>query len=343
MVIDVPYSEADLGFIKCIKFPKYDTQDSIYLDVLNELDEASPALDPSKPTSSNDVMFGGDVLRWKHLSYFLVLRAVMRHSKVNQTLARKYVLEAANGGVMQSNDDAYILLSATYLNPLGDFINAAQVNDYYLTEPFVNYLKDNNDPRLPSLALRYIGAKNGPERVLAISSNDSSVHIGMPMGYDDGTIKAAIASSGLASFYDYTQLNRNTSGSNMATVFYVTFAQTELLLAEAVVGGWIQGNALDLYLNGIRPNMRDYQKYGESSKVSESAIDTYIQTHPRDPSKALEQINTQYWVASFLNGPEAFANFRRTGFTDLTPNPYPGDISKRKFMRLRNIRLILKM
>ena len=29
-------------------------------------------------------------------------------------------------------------------------------------------------------------------------------------------------------------------------------------------------------------------------------------------------------VASFLNGPEAFANYRRTGFPALAPNPYPG-------------------
>jgi hypothetical protein len=38
---------------------------------------------------------------------------------------------------------------------------------------------------------------------------------------------------------------------------------------------------------------------------------------------AVEKINTQYWVASFLNGPELFANFKRSGFPDLTPNPYP--------------------
>ncbi|MFZ6009138.1 MAG: SusD/RagB family nutrient-binding outer membrane lipoprotein, partial [Bacteroidota bacterium] len=39
---------------------------------------------------------------------------------------------------------------------------------------------------------------------------------------------------------------------------------------------------------------------------------------------ALEQINTQYWIASFPGGPEVFANYRRTGYPALTPNPYPG-------------------
>jgi hypothetical protein len=50
--------------------------------------------------------------------------------------------------------------------------------------------------------------------------------------------------------------------------------------------------------------------------------------NPFDPANAIEQINTEYWVSSLLNGPEAFANFRRSGFPALTPNPYPGqDIS----------------
>jgi hypothetical protein len=48
---------------------------------------------------------------------------------------------------------------------------------------------------------------------------------------------------------------------------------------------------------------------------------------------ALNEINTQYWVASFLNGPEAFANFRRSGFPLLTPNPYPGKEITGDFIR----------
>ena len=51
---------------------------------------------------------------------------------------------------------------------------------------------------------------------------------------------------------------------------------------------------------------------------------TYLTNNPFDLAKALEQIRTQYWIASFLNGPEAFANYRRTGFPALAPNPYPG-------------------
>jgi hypothetical protein len=44
--------------------------------------------------------------------------------------------------------------------------------------------------------------------------------------------------------------------------------------------------------------------------------------NPFDQAKALEQINTQYWISSFLNGHEVWANFRRSGFPKLTPNSY---------------------
>ena len=56
--------------------------------------------------------------------------------------------------------------------------------------------------------------------------------------------------------------------------------------------------------------------------VAAGARDTYIAANPLGAGTELQQINTQYWIASFLNGPEAFANFRRSGFPALTPNPY---------------------
>jgi hypothetical protein len=49
-----------------------------------------------------------------------------------------------------------------------------------------------------------------------------------------------------------------------------------------------------------------------------------VANNPYDDANGFEQINTQYWVASFLNGPEVFANVRRSGFPVLAMNPYPG-------------------
>ena len=58
----------------------------------------------------------------------------------------------------------------------------------------MSYLKENNDPRLPVFAVRYVGAKGGPEQTPARASSDPKVQIGMPMGYNDVTINIGAAS-----------------------------------------------------------------------------------------------------------------------------------------------------
>jgi len=54
-------------------------------------------------------------------------------------------------------------------------------------------------------------------------------------------------------------------------------------------------------------------------------------------NRALEQINEQYWVASFLIWGEAWANFRRSGYPHLSPINYPGaDPSVKSNLLCRN-------
>ena len=166
----------------------------------------------------------------------------------------------------------------------------------------------------------------------AIGSTDPDVQIGMPLGHDNATIVPVAASLGLASFYDFTQIDRLRLAGRFAPAFFVTAAQTQLLLAEAKQRGWLTTgtSAQEFYHNGIRAHMNQLAAYGSASAIAPADINAYISAHPlaADNATAFEQINEEYWIASFLNGPEAFANFRRSGFPDLAPNPFPGkDIS----------------
>ena len=106
-------------------------------------------------------------------------------------------------------------------------------------------------------------------------------------------------------------------------VFFVTASQTLLLLAEASFRGWVtSGTAAQYFSDGIKANMDQMVIYDPASAVSAVARDAYVTLNPLVPGTELEQINTQYWISSFLNGPEAFANFRRSDYPALTPNPY---------------------
>src|SRR5690606_22710257 len=123
--------------------------------------------------------------------------------------------------------------------------------------------------------------------------------------------------------------------NRQSPVFLVTAAQSQLLLAEARFRGWITtGTASEYFENGVRAHMEQLGSYHPNSAISSSAIDDYIDDNPYNAGAALEQINTQYWIASFLNGPEAFANFRRSGYPDLTPNTVTGpDLGGEDFIR----------
>ncbi|RAJ92547.1 SusD-like starch-binding protein associating with outer membrane [Larkinella arboricola] len=333
---DIPYTEAAKGYISEITSPKYDSQEFIYRDILKELDEASAGLDAAKAVESTDILYGGNVVKWKRFGYSLMLRAGMRLVKVDPTTARNYVTKAVTGGVMQSNDDNAVMRhTALYNNWIANHLQAREKTNFYLAAPFVNYLKTNNDPRLGSIAVRYVGAKGGPEQVDTRASSDPKVQVGMPMGYDNVTIStpAVLAQYGVASLWDFSQVNLKTVLKLDAPEFHVTYSQTQLLLAEAAQRGWITGSAADYYTKGVRANMEQMATFDPAAAIPEAAIQAYLTAHPFDPARALEQINTQYWVASFLNGPELFANFRRSGFPALAKNPYPASEITEDFIR----------
>ncbi len=331
---DVPYSEAGVGYLSSNVLPKYDTQESIYTDVIKELTEATAALDATKTIEAGDIMFGGDVTKWRRTGYALMLRAGMRLSKVNPTLAQSTVQKAFAGGIMQSNADNFVVRhNANFTNSVGATLNSTEAANYYLTNAFVSYLKSTADPRLASIAVRYVGAKSGAEQLPARAVRTADVQAGMPLGYDNGTIVAKATADGLASFYDYSQLDRTRMGSQFAPCFLITYAESQLLLAEAAQRGWITtGTAADYYNAGVTAHMKQLGDYDATSLVSDANIAAYLLKNPYIAAKGLELINTQYWIAAFLNGPEVFANFRRSGYPVLTPNPYPGKETKGSFI-----------
>ncbi|RFS18120.1 SusD/RagB family nutrient-binding outer membrane lipoprotein [Emticicia sp. C21] len=331
---DVPYAQAGKGFTDQIVLPKYDTQQAIYTDIIKELTEASAALDAAKTRETADILYGGDIAKWKKLGYSLLLRVGMRLSKVDANLAKETVQKAIQGGVFSSNaDNAFIKHDANYVNGVGQMLNSTEAANFFLAAPFVDYLKKTNDPRLKAIAVRYVGAGSGSDQVASRASTDPAIQIGMPLGYDNNTVKAPAAAAGLASFYEYSQVDRTRMTKVASPMFLVTYAQTQLLLAEAVQRGWATGSIEDYYKNGVRAHMEQLAAYDANSTIATEAIDTYLKNNPFDTANALEQINTQYWVASFLNGPEAFANFRRSGFPKLMPNPFPGKSIKGEFIR----------
>ena len=330
---DIPYTEAGKGYTDQKVYPKYDKQQAVYAGIIKDISDAVAALDASKTRETADVLFGGDVAKWKKFGNSLLLRIGMRLSKVDATQAQSLVSKALAGGVITTNaDNVLILHDANYLNSIGQLLNATEANNFYLAAPFVDYLKKTNDPRLRSIAVRYVGATSGTQQTPARAVIDPAVQIGMPFGFDNSSISGPVKTLGLASFYDFSQADRTRMNKTTARAYLVTASQTNLLLAEAVTRGWVTGSAKDYYEAGVKTHMAQVSEMDANSVVASSAVDAYLAANPFNSTTALEQINTQYWISCFLNGPEAFANFRRTGFPKLAPNPFSGKAIKGDFI-----------
>lgn len=323
----VPYSEAAQAYLNGIFLPKYDVDSEIYDDLLKELSEAVAALDPSGTIETNDLFYAGDIAKWKKLGNSLLLRVAMRYSKNNPTKAQQYVTIAvnpANGGLMTSiEDNAMIVCNQSYQAPTAGTFNGTERANYYIGKPFIDQLKNTNDPRLKVIAVRY----DNPD--LADPGNadtNPADQIGMPYGYNDATISSepdypGTSPSGAA--WKYSQVNRSTVGKTEATYFFVTYCQTQLLLAEAVQRGWATGNVAEIYNAAVRGGMDQMAQFDATAAIPAAEQDAYLAANPFNPASALDQINTQYWINSFGEAQEAWSNFRRSGFPALVPNPYP--------------------
>lgn len=335
---NVPYSEAGKAYLEGKFFPKYDDAATIYADLEKEIRESIAALNTAGDYVSADLFFGKNaripissttvqVAQWKKLGNSLLLRLGMRYSKLNPTKAASIALEAFNGGVMTSNtDNAMVRYDGTlYTNGVNGNLVNNNPRFYYAAEPFVNQLKNTSDPRSKFLVAAFPNPNN-PLDPAATPDYNPANQFGVPIGVLSTAIEAGAPYRGTrGGGLNYSQMNVRCGASLTAPTFWVTFAQTSLLLAEAAQRGWIPGGAAaakTYYENGIRADMDVYILFPNGTAVTTAEKDAYLahQMVAYNEADGLRLINTQYWIANILNGGEAWANFRRSGFPALSPN-----------------------
>lgn len=331
---DIPYSEAVQGSIKQLYTPKYDTQSSIYMDMLKELDEAANALDPSQPTFDKcDLIYGGNISQWKKFAYSMMLRLGMRLTKVDNATAKIWVEKAITGGVIVNNDDVafvqYIESSqASTRNPVAfQLLNGNYINqqDPYNREggkmafKIINHLQVTKDPRLNILAVVMVEKPTGGY----VADTTASLQKGLLNG---------VHSTVPDDFVTYSEPNPNTVLKYESPMLVLTNCDVNLTLAEAALRGWYSGSAKTAYEDAVRGGMKQWALWGNYGIIPDDRIDRYLAYNPFKEGgtfdEKLEQIQTQRWVSDiFTNEWEIFAAWRRTGYPVLIPVNYPGNLT----------------
>lgn len=332
---DVPYAEAGLAFHQGNGYPKYDTQESIYMDMLKELDEAATTLaDATSTIGDADIIYQGDVTLWRKMAYSLMLRLGMRLSKVDQTAAREWVNKAVTGGLFVGNEESALIqhregvTGNNSAEPFGKVYVHEDPNAYRMSESFINLLRGTRDPRL-----RFLATVVADPTIKVDAANWSrgdttaSKQLGMPNGYDETTTGATnITNYPLypGSMNAYSVVNRYTYGRVDVPTFLITHAENQLLLAEAAHRGWISGSAKTYYDAGVTAAMKQFTQFGITG-IGDAEIAAYLAANPFTEATALQQINTQYYINTFTDEYESFANWRRSGFPVLQTVNYIGN------------------
>jgi hypothetical protein len=294
---DLPYSEALKG--DTVLAPKYDSQQDIYTASLADLATASQEIDPSGiGFSSGDLLYGGDMNKWRKFANSLRLRLAIHLSNVDPAKAASEAQAAVAGGVFQSNaDNATLLFLATSPNRNPIYNDARGRDDYGLSKTYVDSLLHWNDPRLP------VFAQLNKDTIVA-----NRTYRGLPNGLNDGEGDPLFLISRIGAFW------RETPNAPMDLL---TYSEVLFLEAEAAQRGWIAGDPATLYAGAIRASM---DQYG----LSTAAADAYL-AQPNvvyNAGTGLTQIAYQKWVSLFMQGMESWTEVRRTGVPALIPGPH---------------------
>lgn len=325
----IPYSK--IGQDGKITIP-YDTQEEVYNKFFEELNEAITTLTEHRNSAlvaSADFVYNGNVQKWVKYANSLKLRLAIRIANVSPVKAKEMAESAASHelGLIETNaDNATWKYFGSITNPLFMAVRYNEGDSGGDTHPaadIVCYMNGYNDNRRASYF-------------------EESKWAGQPYV---GLRRSINLSRANDFFINYSRVKISASDP----VLWMNAAEVSFLRAEAVAvyGFNMGGSAAEFYENGIRLS---FDQWGATGADAYLADDTSIPALYIDPaglntydrnltditikwdeaastSEKQERIITQKWIANWMLGNEAWADYRRTGYPKLLPATDEGNLS----------------
>lgn len=291
---NIPYKQA--GKIQQTKTPVYDSQKDVYYALLDDLKSAIALLNTSGPAISGDIIYSGKIDRWKKLANALRLRIALRISDRESDKAKQTITEvlADNSGLISANAETaqFVYTTSPQQNPMAAWFDTR--DDYRIGKTIVDKLKALNDPRLP---------------VFASKPTDASVndYVGVPSGLTttDANNLGFAKTSKPGTYFLTAQ----------SPAVIISYAEVLFDRAEAAARGYTSENAEALYKQAITASFNQY------SIIDPTTISNYLaqSTVQYDATNFKKSIGEQKWIALYGQGLEAFTEWRRLDYPQLTP------------------------
>lgn len=288
---DVPYTE----YGKSVT-PAYDTQEIVLKGLLNELDSAANNISSNNGTVSGDLIYSGDLSRWKQLAQSLRLRIALVLADREPDLARSVIsrLYSDPSQLIASNSDnaQFVFTSSPQWNPWANAFSAR--DDQRVSKTIIDKLKELSDPRLP---------------IYAQLPEDSTVG-----DYEGG---GNCLSADQANSQGFNKLSRPGTYflRDDAPAVFFTFAEVNFIFAEAAARGIISADAAAYYDAGVKASLEQFGVDADYSQYVAQASVAY------DATRWAELIGWQKWISLYGQAPDAFTDWRRLGYPALKPGP----------------------
>ncbi|MFD2566319.1 SusD/RagB family nutrient-binding outer membrane lipoprotein [Pseudotenacibaculum haliotis] len=265
-------------------YPKYDSQEAIYNGLFDELDKALETID-SGAGPKGDILFDGNMSRWKTFANTIKLVMALRLSKANPTIGKEKFNEAVSGAISSNSQNIYY----TYLtednndNPWQDRFESRK--DYLVSDVFVKALIGSGtnvapeDPRLPKMA---------------DLAETSSTYVGAPYGVSNSNTN------------NYSFITKDIIKKGDAPLMIYTYSEVLFARAEAAALGWTSENASTLYNEAIMASMKQWG-------VNTADATTYITANPYSN---VSDIAYEKWVSLYMQGYNSWAEWRRFKASD---------------------------
>jgi len=345
---DVPFSEANKGAE--VRAPQYDSGSSIYPQLFDMIDEGIANLDKSSPLSpgNDDIIYGGDLERWKKFARTLKLKLLNQVRLVQDVSADVNSLLSNESLLINSQSEDFEFPYGTSVSPLTR--NPGYQQEYspggsrwYINPYFFEILNGQNtffpvegnlydgiaDPRIPYYFYNQLAPGQDAENPPAYKNGEFlsiymfSFNIDPNEGFDQSSSQTVAGLYPLGGRFDNGQggiANFNGVGDTpqrMLTYFSRLYIQAELALV-----GVTSQDARALFQSAMEASFDKVNEVAAAAGaplIAQGDIDDHINTvlalyDAADNDTKLRHIMTQKWIASYGFALDSYNDYRRTGY-----------------------------
>lgn len=320
---DIPFSETNRGDEGLYR-PGYDTQEEIFIGILDELKAADQYFASGVTFNGDPTPYNGNPDKWRRAVNATALKILMTLSKKENLTTlnvKSRFAEIVNAGFLMEPATGFLGVNYSTQNkhPLSG------TNDLFTSRTVMSSLLIDNLKLLNDRRMYYYAEPAAALILGGLTQVDPEAYAGVDVSIDYATMNAG-HSAGIYSLLNKRYLQEEATEPRRL----ITYAEQQLILAEARIRGWITtGTAQEYYEQGVKAALGHFltvnSNYSHTMPVNQAYIDGYLTgeaAFKTEQEDQLKQIWMQRYLLNFMQDAQySYFEYRRTSYPEFPINP----------------------